>query len=129
MLEEQDRVLPAQARTQQADRVGGVRGDRDFPAGRVDESAPRGSGYATDRPRAGSAGVLSTIGQAKRPPSASAACPRRRLFGGGIGYWRNWISGQGISPAKAMPTAQPTMPSSEGEVSNMERGCQGRSTP
>ncbi len=37
MLEEQDRVLPAQARTEQADRVGGIRGDRDFPAGRVDE--------------------------------------------------------------------------------------------
>ena len=31
---------------------------------------------------------------------------------------RNWISGTGISPASAMPTARPMMPSSDKLVSN-----------
>ena len=36
----------------------------------------------------------------------------------GSAYLRNWISGTGMSPAAAMPTARPMMPSSDRLVSN-----------
>ena len=58
--------------------------------------------------------MRTTIGAAKRllvrqrivPQSLS--CSRA-----GSAYLRNWISGTGISPASAMPTARPIMPSSD----------------
>ena len=58
-------------------------------------------------------GTRSTIGAAKRLCVRQRIVPQSLICSvAGSAYLRNWISGTGISPASAMPTARPTMPSS-----------------
>ena len=63
--------------------------------------------------------MRSTIGAAKRLAVRQRIVPQSLICSvAGSAYLRNWISGTGISPASAMPTARPMMPSSLSEVSN-----------
>ena len=64
-------------------------------------------------------GTRSTIGAAKRLLVRQRIVPQSLICSvAGSAYLRNWISGTGIRPASAMPTARPTMPSSLRLVSN-----------
>ena len=63
--------------------------------------------------------MRTTIGAAKRLLVRQRIVPQSlSCSAAGSAYLRNWISGTGISPASAMPTARPMMPSSDRVVSN-----------
>ena len=120
MLEEDHRIVAAQARAQQADGVFRVRRHRHLPARRMDElhlvglAVPRIAAFEeADR------ACARTIGAAKRLLVRQRIVPQSLSCSvAGSAYLRNWISGTGISPAIAMPTARPMMPSSDRLVSN-----------
>src|SRR5206468_2179896 len=58
-------------------------------------------------------GTRRTIGAAKRLWVRQRIVPQSWICSvAGSAYLRNWISGTGISPASAIPTARPTLPSS-----------------
>ena len=103
--------LPRKARAQQPDRILGIGRHRDLPAGIVDELhlvglECHGSPHLKKPP-----GTRSTIGAAKRLWVRQRIVPQSWICSvAGSAYLRNWISGTGISPASAMPTARPTMP-------------------
>ena len=64
-------------------------------------------------------GIRTTIGAAKRLAVRQRIVPVSfNCSSAGSAYLRNWISGTGINPAAAMPTARPIMPSSDRLVSN-----------
>ncbi len=63
--------------------------------------------------------MRTTIGAAKRFAVRQRIEPQSfSCSAAGSAYLRNWISGTGMSPAAAMPTARPMMPSSDRLVSN-----------
>ncbi|MNC18139.1 hypothetical protein D3C75_660350 [compost metagenome] len=63
-------------------------------------------------------GMRTTMGAAKRLLVLHRIVPQSLSCStAGSAYLRNWISGMGIRPASAMPTARPIMPSSERLVS------------
>ncbi len=64
-------------------------------------------------------GMRTTMGAANRLAVRQRIVPQSlSCSAAGSAYLRNWISGTGISPAAAMPTARPMMPSSDRLVSN-----------
>src|SRR5438067_1209877 len=64
-------------------------------------------------------GMRTTTGAAKRLRVRQRSVPQSfSCSAAQSAYLRNWISATGSNPASAMPTARPTMPSSERLVSN-----------
>src|SRR5579872_7055654 len=63
-------------------------------------------------------GMRTTMGAAKRLRVRQRSVPQSlSCSAAGSAYLRNWISATGRRPASAMPTARPTMPSSDRLVS------------
>ena len=120
MLEEDRGIVAAQRGAQQADRVLGVGRHRELPADGVQRTATslhwlcQGSPHLEKPP-----GMRTTIGAAKRLAVRQRIVPQSfSCSAAGSAYLRNWISGTGMRPASAMPTARPMMPSSDRLVSN-----------